>query len=66
MTVTGTHACAKLLIVSYTTHSGLAIMVLRCAANLPVQAGDRDKPVFQTAGAIVRAAFQQQRALEPL
>ncbi len=66
MTVTGTHACAKLLIVSYTTHSGLAIMVLRCAANLPVQAGDRDKPVFQTAGAIVRAAFQQQRALELL
>jgi hypothetical protein len=40
--------------------------LLRCAANLPVQAGDRDKPVFQTAGAIVRAAFQQQRALELL
>ena len=30
------------------------------------ETGDRDKPVFQTAGAIVRAAFQQQRALELL
>jgi hypothetical protein len=61
MTVNGTHACANLLIISYATHSALALMVMRCAANLPIEAVDRDKPAFLTAGSILRAA-QQQRA----
>jgi hypothetical protein len=65
MTVNGTDACAKLLIVSYTTHSGLALMLLRCAANLPIDPTDREKPAFLTADAIVRAAAQQQRACVP-
>jgi len=59
ITVTGTHACANLLIISHATHSPLALMVLRCAANLPVEAADRDKPAFLTAGSILRAAHQQ-------
>lgn len=59
MTVSGTHARANLLIISYATHSALALMVLRCAANLPVHAADRDKTPFLTAGSIVRAAQQQ-------
>jgi uncharacterized protein DUF5994 len=61
MTVSGTHACANLLIISYATHSGLALMVMRCAANLTIEAADRKKPAFLTAGSILRAA-QQQRA----
>ena len=59
MTVNGTHACANLLIISYATHSALALMVLRCAANLPIAAADRDKPAFLTAGSILHAAQQQ-------
>jgi hypothetical protein len=59
MTVRGAHACANLLIISYTTHSGLALMVLRCAANLPIEAADRDKPAFLTAGSVLRAAQKQ-------
>ncbi len=59
MTVSGAHACINLLIVSYATHSALALMVMRCAANLPVEAADRDKPAFLTAGSILRAAQQQ-------
>jgi hypothetical protein len=61
MTVSGRDACANLLIIPYATHSGLALMVLRCAANLPVVDADRDKPAYLTAGSILRAA-QQQRA----
>lgn len=59
MTVNGTDACANLLIVSYATHSALALMLLRCAAGLPIQATLREKPVFATAGAILRAAHDQ-------
>ena len=61
ITVTGTHASAKVLIISDATHSALALMVMRCAANVPIEAADRDKPAFLTAGSILRAA-QQQRA----
>lgn len=63
MTVNGTQACANLLIISYATHSGLALMVLRCAANLPIKTSDRDKPAFLAASAIVQAA-QRQRATD--
>ncbi len=61
MTVNGGDACANLLIIPYATHSGLALMVLRRAANLPIALADRNKPAFVTAGSILRAA-QQQRA----
>jgi hypothetical protein len=62
MTVNGGDACANLLIIPYGTNSALALMVLRCAANLPVEAADRQKPAFSIAGSILRAA-QQQRSL---
>jgi hypothetical protein len=61
MAVKGGDACANLLIIPYATHSALALMVLRRAANLPIDPADRDKPAFVTAGSILRAA-QQQRA----
>ena len=59
MTVSGTDASANLLIVPYATYSGLALMVLRCAANLPIDAADRGKPAFATAGSILQAAVRQ-------
>ena len=59
MTVNGDGACANLLIVPYATHSGLALMVLRCAANLPIDAADRNKPAFLTASSILQTARQQ-------
>jgi hypothetical protein len=62
MTVNGVDACANLLIIPYATYSGLALMVLRCAANLPIDAADRDKPAFLTAGSILQAAQLQRSA----
>ncbi|HEX5254813.1 MAG TPA: DUF5994 family protein [Mycobacterium sp.] len=59
MTVSGAHARANLLIVSYATHSALALMVLRRAANLPIESVDRVKPAFVAADSILRAAQQQ-------
>jgi hypothetical protein len=59
MTVSGTHACANLLIIPYATHSALALMVMRRAARLPIDAADRAKPAYRTAGSILRAAQLQ-------
>lgn len=59
MAVSGDDAAVNLLVVSYTTHSALALMVLRCAANLPVEPRDRLKPAFLTADSIMRAALRQ-------
>lgn len=61
MTVSGQDACAHLLIIPSATSSALALMLLRCAASVPIDAADREKPVFLTARSILRAA-QQQRA----
>lgn len=59
ITVNGTDARANLLIIPYATNSALALMVMRCAANQPIEAADRDKPAFRTAGSILRAAQHQ-------
>lgn len=59
MTFSGEAACANLLIIPYATYSALAVMVLRRAANLPVNQADRDKRAFLTAGSIVLAAQRQ-------
>ncbi|OBF69638.1 hypothetical protein A5753_21445 [Mycobacterium sp. 852002-51971_SCH5477799-a] len=59
MTIFGVQARVNLLVVSYATHSGLALMVLRCAANLPIESADRTKPAFVAADSILRAAQQQ-------
>ena len=65
MTLSGTDSSANLLIISYATHTALAVMLMRCAANLPIDAADRDKPAFLTAGSILRAAQQQRAAPAP-
>jgi Family of unknown function (DUF5994) len=61
MSVNGTDGRANLLVVPYATYSGLALMVLRCAANLPIDPADRDKPAYLTAGSILRAAQRQRQ-----
>jgi hypothetical protein len=62
MTVNGGEARVNLLIIPYATYSGLALMVLRRVANLPIAPGDRDKPAFLTAGSILQAARKQRAA----
>lgn len=59
MTVCGANASANLLIIPYATYSALALMVLRSAADLPIDAADREKPAFLTACSILRCAHQQ-------
>src|SRR5947209_12048068 len=44
MTFNGGEAHVNLLIIPYATYSGLALMVLRRAANLPIDPADRTKP----------------------
>lgn len=56
MSVTGTGTSANLLVIPCRTSGALAVMVLRCAATLPVLPVDRETPAFQTADQIVRAA----------
>jgi hypothetical protein len=65
MTVSGETACANLLIIPYATYSALALLLLRSAANLPIDATDRGKPTFLTACAILRAAQRQCGNAEP-
>lgn len=62
MTVSGTKASANLLVISYATHSGLALMVMRCAADLPIEVADRNKPACLTAGSVVRYAREQRES----
>jgi hypothetical protein len=66
MNVQGENASANLLVVAYATNSALALMVMRCAANLPVDVADRGKPAFQTADSILRAAHQQCARKQPI
>jgi Family of unknown function (DUF5994) len=56
MTISGRNACANLLIVPHVTSTALAVMVLRRAADLPIEPAHRDTQAFRTADCIVRAA----------
>ncbi len=67
MTFAGSEARAKLLVVPHRTGTALAVMVLRRAAGLPIQAEHRGSRVYQTAECIVRLAqgetmFEERRA----
>ncbi len=59
MTLSGGQAHVNLLVIPYATYTALAVMVLRRAADLPVDACDQGKPAFLTAGLILQAARQQ-------
>lgn len=62
ITVRGMDAVANVLIVPYCTNGTLALMMLRRAADLPIDASSRETPPFHTAGSILFAARQQQAA----
>ena len=61
MTVQGREARANVLVVPYATNYPLGTMVLRVAADLPIDIADRESAPFRTAGAIVSAARHQRR-----
>ena len=56
ITVTGSRACARLLVVPCQTSTALAVMLLRRAAGLAVFSVHRDTDAFRTAEDIVLAA----------
>ncbi len=62
MTLDGGETRANLLIIPYATESALALMVLRRAADLPIDPADQTKPAFLTAGSILQAALYQRSA----
>jgi hypothetical protein len=59
ITIRGTDGWANLLIVPFTTNSALATMLLRRAAELPIEPAHRETLAFRTAEAILRAARLQ-------
>lgn len=59
MTLTGNQQRAHLLVVPCRTRPALAVMLLRQAADLPVLHAHLNTPACLTAGAIVRAARDQ-------
>ncbi|OBI51491.1 DUF5994 family protein [Mycobacterium sp. E787] len=59
MTFSGGQSHVNLLVIPYATYTALAVMVLRRAADLPIDDCDQGKPAFLTAGLIVQAARQQ-------
>ncbi len=59
ITIKGSDACANLLVVPCRTTNGLAIMLLRQAADLPILYAHQHTQAFQTACAIVSAARSQ-------
>jgi Family of unknown function (DUF5994) len=59
MTVTGSTAQVHLLIVPSDTTKGLAVMILRTAAQLPILAIHQHTDAFRTAATIVQAARAQ-------
>ncbi len=59
MTLNGGESRANLLIIPYATESALALMVLRRAADLPIDPADQAKPAFCTASSILQAALRQ-------
>jgi hypothetical protein len=59
ISVSGTRANARLLLVPHSTNSALAKMVLRRAAQLPIDAAHRNTQPFERAGSILDAARLQ-------
>jgi Family of unknown function (DUF5994) len=63
MTITGSTAQVHLLIVPSDTTKGLAVMIMRNAAQLPILAIHQHTDAFHTAASIVRAARAQHAAV---
>lgn len=56
MAVSGSHACANILVVPCRTSSTLALMLLRQAADLPIAPSEFTTQAFRSGDHIVRAA----------
>jgi hypothetical protein len=56
MAVSGSHACANILVVPCRTSSTLALMLLRQAADLPITPSELTTQTFRSGDHIVRAA----------
>ena len=65
MTITGSRAEARVLVVPSGTSMPLAIMLLRQAADLPVFYAHQHTAAFHTAGEIVRAARARPVSADP-
>lgn len=63
MTISGCSAQANLLIVPHSTHSTLAILVLRQAADLPIDRTHRNSEPFCAANSVLSAARLQHASL---
>ncbi|OBK13338.1 hypothetical protein A5636_09595 [Mycobacterium asiaticum] len=59
ISVNSCDTCANVLIIPYATNSTLAMMMLRRAANLPIDPAYCETASFHTAGSILYAARQQ-------
>lgn len=59
MTLTGSRATARLLIVPWRTSTALAVMLLRQAARLPIQSIHRETDAFQIADGILRTCTER-------
>jgi hypothetical protein len=66
ITLTGKRAQANLLVVPCRTSIGLAVMLLREAAQLPIMYAHQHTPAHEAACEIVRAARAQVAPLQPV
>lgn len=64
MVVSGSHACANLLVVPCRTSSTLALMLLRQAADLPIMPSELTTQTFRAGDHIVRAARAESQSLD--
>lgn len=64
MAVSGSHACANILVVPSRTSSTLALMLLRQAANLPITPSEVTTQTFRAGDHIVRAARAESESFE--
>ncbi|WP_277396038.1 DUF5994 family protein [Mycobacterium camsae] len=64
MVVSGSHACANILVVPCRTSSALALMLLRQAADLPLTQSELASQAFRSGDHIVRAARAESESFD--
>jgi hypothetical protein len=64
VTLTGSRARTQLLLIPPRTSTALAVMLLRCAARLPILSIHRETQAFRIADEIIRAACRDRQPKE--
>ncbi|KQH78346.1 MULTISPECIES: DUF5994 family protein [Mycobacterium] len=64
MAISGSHACANILVVPCRTSGTLALMLLRQAANLPITPSEATTQTYRSGDHIVRAARAESESFE--